>query len=313
MAASPTLTSNYNGDVLDYIVEEAVVGNEAFDKGSLYVIDGVQNKISVPKMVSSANPINRREAMPTTKSATITWSEATITPVEMQIYVNDINPRIFEAAWREFQPKGALPDKVMDPRVQKVFADVVLRQAKKQIGKLIFQGDTTLVSTDPMSFFNGFATLSASSSTNIDVANIGPVNQTNIIAILEAIIAAIPDALFDDPDFKIHMSTAAFRAYQAADRALLVKGSPTFGAAAEEYGGKKIVYYSQFPTNVIIACVANTGTESNFYGAVDKVNDMDNFKIERLRPEGELFFLLAKFKMAVGFRLDSESIYYIGS
>jgi hypothetical protein len=313
MAASPTLTSNYNGDVLDYIVEEAVVGNEAFDKGSLYVIDGVQNKISVPKMVSSANPINRREAMPTTKSATITWSEATITPVEMQIYVNDINPRIFEAAWREFQPKGSLPDKVMDPRVQKVFADVVLRQAKKQMGKLIFQGDTTLASTDPMSFFNGFATLSAASSTNIDVANIGPVNQATIIAILEAVIASIPDALFDDPDFKIHMSTAAFRAYQAADRALLTKGSPTYGAAAEEYGGKKIVYYSQFPTNVIIGCVANTGTESNFYAAVDKVNDMDNFKIERLRPEGELFFLLAKFKMAVGFRLDSESVYYIGS
>ncbi len=52
--ASPNLISNYNGDVLDYIITEAVTGNEAVQKGSVYVIPDVPNKISIAKMVSSA-------------------------------------------------------------------------------------------------------------------------------------------------------------------------------------------------------------------------------------------------------------------
>jgi len=313
MAVSPNLTSNYYGDVLEYIITEAVVGNEAVDKGSIYVIPDVQNKISIAKMVSSANPIIDREAMPTTKSATVTWSEATLTPVDMMIYIPDINPRVFEAAWRPFQPKGNLPNRILDPNIQKTFADVVMKQAQKQLGRLFWSGDTTLASSNPLHFFNGYITRAAASSTNIDVANLGVITPANIIAVLEAVIAAIPDALFDDPDFIIHMSTATFRMYQAADRALLVKGSPTYGAADEMYGGKEIRYYSQFPANVILGCRASTGPESNLYAATDKINDAENFIIEKLRPEGEHYFLKALFKMDANFSIDSESVYYLGS
>jgi len=313
MAASPVLTSNYNGDVLDYIITEAVVNNEAVEKGSIYVIPDVPAKISIAKMVSTANPIVDREAMPTTKSATITWSEATLTPVDMMIYVPDINPRIFEAAWRPFQPTGALPNKVLDPNIQKTFADVVLRQAQKQLGKVFWSGDTTLAASNPLHFFNGYVTRSAASSTNIDVANLGLITAATVIAILEACIASIPDALFGDPDFVLHMKTSAFRAYQAADRALLTKGSPTYGAADQMYGGKEIRHYSEFPANVVLGCRSTTGPDSNLYAATDKVTDVENFVIEKLRPEGEHYFLKALFKMDANFSIDSESIYYIGS
>jgi hypothetical protein len=40
---------------------------------------------------------------------------------------------------------------------------------------------------------------------------------------------------------------------------------------------------------------------------------MENFKIELLRPEGELYFFKALFKMDAGFRLDSETVFYAGS
>lgn len=311
--ASPVLTSNYNGDVLDYIITESVVGNEAVEKGSIYVIPDVPNKISIAKMVSSANPIADREAMPTTKTATVTWSEATLTPVEMMIYVPDINPRIFESAWRPFQPKGALPNKILDPFIQKTFADVVLKQAQKQIGRLFWQGDTTLASTNPLHFFNGFATRSAASSTNIDVTNQGVISASNIMAIMEACEQAVPDALVDDKDMVFHMSTATWRLYQAADRALTVKGSSPYDKADPQFAGREVRYYSGFPANKIIIAKATTGTDSNFYAATDKINDVENFIIEKLRPEGEFYFLKALFKMDANFSIDSESVYYAGS
>lgn len=311
--ASPAVTSNFNGSVLDYIVTAAVTENEAVDKGSVYVIPDVQEKISIATMTSSANPIIDREAMPTTKSATVTWSEATLSPVDMMIYIPDINPRVFENVWREFHPTGSLPDKVLDPNVQRVFADVVLKQAQNQVGRLIWQGDTSLASSNPLHFFDGFVTRAAASATNIDATNAGVLASGTIIAALENVNNAIPDALFEDPDMVFHMSTASYRFYQQANRALTYKGAGPADAAEAQYAGREIRHYSGFPANVIIACKASTGPDSNLYAGVDAIGDLENFKIERLRPEGELFFLKALFKMDVNFSIDSESVYYVGS
>jgi len=311
--ASPVLSSNYNGDVLDYIITEAVTENEAVAKGSVYVIPDVPNKISIAKMVSSANPIIDREAMPTTKSATVTWSEATLTPVDMMIYVPDINPRIFEAAWRPFQPSGALPNKVLDPSIQKVFADVVMKQAQNQIGRLFWQGDTTLASSSPLHFFNGYVTRAAASATNIDATNAGVLSATTILAALENCNNAVPDALFDDPNMIFHMSTTSYRYYQQALRATTYKGLEYANGMEGQFAGREIRHYSGFPNNKILVCKSTTGTDSNLYAATDKINDVENFIIEKLRPEGEHYFLKALFKMDANFSIDSESVYYVGS
>jgi hypothetical protein len=311
--ASPALTSNFNGSVLDYIITEAVTGNEAVQKGSLYVIPDVQEKISIAKMVSSANPIIDREAMPTTKSATVTWSEATLSPVDMMIYIPDINPRVFENAWREFQPKGSLPDKVLDPNIQRVFAEVVLKQAQNQIGRLVWQGDDSLAASSPLHFFDGYITRSAASGTNIDVTNIGTITEANVITILKNCDAAVPDALYEDPDMIVHMNTGDFRKYQNAVRALTYKGQGPAEAVPAIVNSREIRHYSGLPANNVLICKASTGTDSNLYAGVDGANDVENFKIERLRPEGEHFFLKALFKMDVNFSIDSESVFYAGS
>ena len=311
--ASPALTSNYNGDVLDYIITEAVTENEAVAKGSVYVIPDVPNKISIAKMVSTSNPIRRREAMPTTKSATVTWSEATLTPVEMQIYIDDINPRVFEAAWRPFQPKGSLPDKVLDPNIQKVFADIVLRQAQNQMGRLFWQGDTTLAASDPLSYFNGYVTRAIASATNIDATPAGAIAIGTVLAGFANADAAIPDALYADPDMVFHCSTATFRLYQNAVIAQTYKGQGQAEVVPPIYKGREIRYYAGFPANKILVCRATSGQDSNLYAATDKANDIENLVVGKLRPEGELYFLLAKFKMDANFSIDSESVYYTGS
>jgi hypothetical protein len=312
--SSPTLQTNYAGDVLDYIVTETVTGNEAYEKGSIYMIPDVPDKISIGKMTSSTNPIIRREAMPTTKSATVAKTEFQLTPQDMMIFINDINPRTFEHDWRPFQPKGALPDKVLDPRIQKIFADVVLKQAQNQLGRLFWQGDTTLPATNPLSFFNGYITRGVASSTNIDVTNIGVITVNNVQAVLNDCEESVPDALFEDPDMTYHMSTATFRMYQQSVVNLTYKGQgPAEKVPAIGPNGREIRFYSGFPANTILVARGTSGQDSHLYAATEKVQDAENFKIERLRPEGEHFFLLAKFKFDANYSLDSETVLYRGS
>lgn len=309
--ASPTLTSNFNGSVLDYIITEAVTGNQAYEKGSLYVMENVQEKISIAKMVSSSNPIGDREAMPSTKTATVTWSEATLTPADMMVYIPDINPRVFENAWREFQPTGSLPDKVLDPNVQRVFADVVLKQIQNQIGRLVWQGDVS--TSGALKFFDGFVTRAAASSTNIDAANAGVLSATTIIQALENCESSIPSALYDDPDMVFHMSTTSMKYYQEACRDLANKGPAPNQKIESIFSGREIRHYAGFPENKILVARGTSGVDSHLYAAVDKVNDAENLVIAKLRPEGEHFFLKALFKMDVNFSIDSETVYYVGA
>lgn len=311
--ASPVFSSNYNGDVLDYIIQESVTGLQAVQKGSVYAIENVTEKLSIAKMVASSNPIGDREAMPTTKTGTVTWSEATIEPRDMMVYINDINPRLFENAWRQFQPKGALPDKVLDPQIQKVFADVVLNQVQNQLGRLIWQGDITAGASSALRFFDGYITRAAASGTNIDATNAGVLAVGTIIGALENCQDAVPDALFEDPDMVFHMSTTTYRLYQEALRALTYKGSEYASGSVGSFAGREIRHYSGFPTNKILVCKANTSTSSNLYLATDKVRDSENLVIAKLRPEGEHYFLKALFKMDTAFSIDSESVYYVGS
>lgn len=313
-AQSPVITNtNFNGDVLDYIIQEAVVGNEVVQKGSVYVIPDVSSKISIGKMVASANPVKAREAMPSTKTGTVTWSEDTLNPVDLMIYIPDINPRLFESNWRPFQPKGALPNRILNPQIQKVFADVVNRQAQLQIGTLMWKGDTTLAESTGLNFFNGYITRGIASGANVDVSNIGAITASNIIAVLEDCEAAVPAPLFEDPDMIIHMSTATYRMYEEAQRALTYKGKGPADKGDPNFAGREIRFYSGFPANTILICKATSGLDSNLYAATDKITDSENFIIEKLRPEGEHYFLKALFKLDVNYSIISESVLYVGS
>jgi hypothetical protein len=311
--ASPTITTNYAGDVLDYLVTETVTGNEAFEKNSVYIIPDVPDKISIGKMVSSANPIIDREAMPTTKSATVTKTDFQLQPREMMIYINDINPRTFEHDWRPFQPKGKLPEKVLDPSIQKVFADIVLRQAQNQMGRLIWQGDTTLAASSPLHFFNGYLTRAAASSTNIDVTNIGVLTVNNILQVLNDCDEAVPDGLYEDPDMNYHMSTASFRLFQQAVLNLTYKGQGPADVVPAVFKGRKIKHYSGFGANKVLVARGTSSQDSHLYGATENSRDLENFQIEKLRPEGELYFLKALFKFDANYSLDSETVYYAGA
>jgi hypothetical protein len=314
--AGLSVTSNYNGEVLDHILTNMVLGNQAVEKGSVYIIDGVSDKIHIGKMVASTRPITNRQAMPTEASGTVTWSENYLQPQEMMVYIPDINPRLFERAWRQFQPTGRLVDRVLAPEIQRVFADVVMKQIQNQIGELIWQGDTSIAKGDPdehLRFFNGFITRAAASANNIDVPNIGAITSSNILAILEDIDEAIPDPLYENPDMIIHMNTGDFRKYQQAIRNLDFKGQGPADTVPAEYAGREIRHYSGLPANTILVAMSTTGVDSNLYAAVDAVDDPDNLVIERLRPEGELYFLKALFKMDANLALDNEAVLYQGS
>ncbi len=261
----------------------------------------------MPRLTNSDDVLQDRQALPTTPSNALAYTERQIVPLDV-MYYDKFNPRLFESVWKEFQPQGALVDKVTDPEMQRAIISVVSKSINKQIGKLIWQGDTT--TTGALRFFNGFIPLALADGSVANPTPAGNITSSNVISILDAVDAEIPDALYDDPDFIIHMSTKNFRDYQTAVKNLTYKGQGPADLVPALYKGREIRYYSGFPENYILACKASSTPDSALMAAVDMVNDPENIKIERWRPEGEEFFIKVLFKMAVNYPFSQELILY---
>lgn len=307
---NPAVTTNYAGESISDILQLMVIGNEAVEKDALYIVDqskAGQKEVSIGRMTATSDLLQDRQAEPTNPSNALTYDERKITPLEFMFY-DKFNPRNFEQSWRQFQPEGPLVDRVNNSKIQKAIMEVLTKRINQQIGKLIWQGDKTTLGA--LRFFDGFVTLAKADTNVIDVTPAGNITETNVQALLKSTDAAIPDALYDDPSVVFMMNTTDTRKFQDSIIALTQKGQGPAEEVPLIYKGRKIMNFSGFPANFIMAAKIGAGPDSNLWGAVDMQDDPENLKIERWRPESELFFIKALGKMAVNYGFGQEIVLY---
>ena len=307
-APSVVVTSNYVGDTADVIMTALKNGNEAVQKGSVYVEADVKKALFIPRLTTADDVIAAAIPTPVTTADAYSWTERSITPASMMFY-DTINPRNFEKAWRPFQSKGPLVDRVDNPQIQAAIMEQAMLSVGKQLGKLIWAGDKAATGT-PLVFFDGLITRAAADSNTIKPTPAGAITAANVISILEATEAAIPAAIWGDPEVVFHMHTNDYRLYLQAARALDFKGPNIGDAMQERFAGREIRYYEGLPKDRIMVAKANTGRTSNLWAGVDVDGDEENVKIQRYRPESELFIVKVLFKYDVNYGIPEQIVIY---
>ena len=305
---SVNVTSAYVGDVADVLLHLTKLGNQAVQKGSVYVEPGVQKELFLPRFNVADDQLQDRQEDPTSPSDSMNYDERSAAPRDAMFY-DEFNPRNFENVWRPFQPTGPLVDRVDNPRIQAAILQEVVKSIGKQLGKLIWQGDTAAGGGSPLRFFDGFVKI-ADTSGAINPTASGNITAANVISILELTEAAIPSSVWEDSMNTFHMSTADFRLYQQAARALDFKG-PNIGDAMEaRFAGRMIRHYEGFPKNFIMVAKGTAGRDSNLWAAVDVAGDEENVKIARTEAKSEKFFAKVLFKYAVQIGNPTETVLY---
>lgn len=309
MADSVAVTSAFVGNVENTIFTLTTLGNQAVEKGSVFVEPGVQKALYLPRFNTSADQLQAQAATPTSSEASdsFTYNERSITPLETMFY-DEFNPRNFEDVWREFQPIGPLVDRVDNPQIQAAILEGAVRSVGAQLGKIIWQGDTT--GATAISFFDGYLKIAAADGA-IAPTPAGVITVSNVIAIMEATEAAIPDSVYEDPNVFFHMSTADLRLYKEAARALDFKGPNISEAGEDMFAGRAIRSYTDMAKNKILVAKATAGKDSNLWAAVDTSADDVNPKIARTQANSELFFIKILLKYAVNIPNPTECVLYL--
>lgn len=304
---SITGSSAFVGTNVVNILSQLVLGFESNQKGLIHTIPQKYNKIYMPRLDTAANQLQARVDTPST-SATSVYSERVIDPKDMMFYM-EFNPKTFESKWRDFWPKGAMVNQIQDSKVQQAVIRTVRGSLNNQLERLVWQGDTA--GAADLAFFDGFLKTMAADGDVIKVTTpAAPITKATIKEILDSMITACPDAVKVLKSPKFVMSHKVFNIFSEMVTELQYKGNDVFDATTARYRGFTIITTAGMTDTQILLGNFTSGPEGNLFAGTWMDNDRENFKIERLQNNSELWFLKAVFRYGVQYGYGNEIVMY---
>ena len=216
LATTTNITTTYAGEFAGEYIAAALLSASTIDDGGLTVKANIAFKEVIKKLATNA--LVASASCDFTPTSTITLTERTIEPVELQVnlqlckydFVND-----WEAQSMGYGLGQTLPPKFSDFLIAHVASEVA-----QNTEFCIWQGDTAAGTNNS---FDGFEKLIAASATAGDIpaaqqvaAVGGGLLSTNIIDELSKVVDAIPAALYGKEDLFIYMGTQAAKLYVQA-------------------------------------------------------------------------------------------------
>ena len=266
MAITVTST-NYNGELNEFLYKVMGLGAQTAEKGGYHLIPGVNMKEQLDKLISDEDPFTTyTDDTPSSGESDVVKTKRELAPAKATVW-GSITPSVWLPVWRKYRSLGTLTQLSANPQFLADVFDLVGNSAKRQVDKLFWQGDTGAGGSSPLRFWDGMIKLiEADSDSDVTfVTPAGTIVKANVVAILEAFYAAIPDKFFDDPDFKIQMNTGDFKLLQFFNNDAK---KTTVGVLDERikrlFLDKRIEHFTNLPASRIVGAKTSNAENSNF-------------------------------------------------
>ena len=258
--------SNYAGQAAGFYISAAL--RQANSMEFLTMIENIKYKSNIQKM-ANANMI-KDASCNFSEAGTLTLTEAILTPKNLQINTDICKKSLLES-WEALQMRagaGAPPPASFDDYVISYLGEIIANGTEVSIwtGNDATAGEFT-------GFVGGGVGHLVTDATVVDVANAGGAgtayNDGNIIANLQACVAAILPTVYTKDDLYIYMSPKSWRLYISAVSALT---SFPFANMNEDYTkvfeGIKIAVCNGMKDDVLVAA-----EKSNLFFGTDLLSD----------------------------------------
>jgi hypothetical protein len=305
-----SITTAYNGEVLDGILTRAMTGNEVVDGGHIRIIPNVESKIAIPRM-KLGQIIQDRKATPVSgdSQGTFTLDERSLVVDDYMIYL-EFNPRDFETYWRPYQPTGNLVFRELPPAIQVQMAELILAKIDEYHGEAIWTNDKAS-GVAPFDKFDGILTIAAAAAGTIKIASPVALTNANVKDKFDLVHKAVPRAVKKNASLKYFCSPYTQELYEEYLMSLPYKSIDPTMTAPTRYRGKTIVPLNGFPDDCIFAAVANSTASSNLHMGVALQNDENVLIVDRLQANSEMFFFKMLVKGGTQIGWPEETVLYM--
>jgi hypothetical protein len=295
-----SVTSNYAGEAASGYISAALLSGTTLAENNITILNNVKYKANIRKitMAGTAGNLMADATCDFTDSGTQTYAEKVLTPRDFDVNV-DLCKREYLDSW-----EGANMTAGLNGTLPTEFVDYLIGQTAERISAEIetniWQGDS---GTDGE--FDGFQKLLLADGDVIDVAGV-PLTTTVIVAQIQRVVDAIPNALFGKEDLKIFLGTAAWRYY--------IESQATAGYANQYqmqadfplvFNGIKIAHAPGLGANAMVA-----GLSSNmFFGTDGSTSEVRVLDMAELDGSDNIRMIM-RFTAGVEYAFGTQMVYY---
>jgi len=302
------VTTSYAGEVLEQLLVRATTGNEIVAGGHIRMQPNVTKKFAIPRL-KAGKMLQRRKEQPVEgdSKGDFTIDEKYLEPKDVMAFTT-FNPRVFENIWRPFQTTGNLVFSELPSNVQTALLNELAKVVDFELGGEMINGEYH--ATQEGKYFDGILTRIVADNDVIKTSGLAPITQSNVIAKMKLVRAAIPKAIKNNPSLKMFMSVedAEMYEYELTDKPS--KGADYTNMNPERFKGIRIVTLADWPKDVIVAAVTNTGVDSNFWAGVSLVDDAETIQIDKLTTAGEKYFFKMLMKVDTNIVFGEDIVLY---
>lgn len=290
--------ASYPGVIARFMKEADLIS-----KGHVYVQGGFNESFKIPR-VSMSDAIQPHSETPASEKGDVTFDNATLTLSKYDVFVK-FNPNSLAGYWKSFQSDGEFNFKTLPAQVQGQITSVLLNQVAGYNDQVLIQGNKTIpasADTNNFRFVNGFIKKAQDAIEVYDLSGATTITQTNVISELQRAIRQAKRNKTDvrratyDPNFKLFVSQYTKDLYGDALRALANKSISVEDKTPDKVNGLTLVALPGMPDNTILGAVGQNSPTSNLWVGCNDQGDFTSVRIERWRPESELYFM----KMTIG-------------
>lgn len=303
-----TTTPTQQVRVVEKLFKDLMFGSQTMEKSLVQVIPGQRNKVQLNRFYAAVNKITAKVATPTTAADALTKDEKTIQAAEVMFY-DEFDPKDFNIDDVFLQTIGASVSATAASILLEAIRERVTTLFNYDLDNLLWNGDTLSGDAwlDPI---DGIVKQIDADGTVISVTPAGAVTPANVIAILEAVVAAMPDEVRELGDPTIVTTPAVKYAYDEAARALDYKGANIYEAGVYRFAGYRIESVPVIPANRIFAYNAGAGDMNEIKMATWADSDRFNVKIDRLQANSDLFFIKVNAEIGVTHLYGKQIVEY---
>lgn len=309
MAFNVDALANYTKQNAQNLVTSSVLGAKTIDliKQASNVMVGVKSSETI-NIMDTDTLFQAGSNCGFTASGTTTFTQRTVTVGKIKVN-ESLCPKDLEAKYlQEALPRGSRYDSI-------IFAEQYSNRKAQKIAealeKAVWQGDTTSVDTQLLHFDGLIKQVNAGAvqaNANPYIGTVATsITASNVIAVMDAVYAAIPAAVVDKDDVVIFCGMDVFRTYTIA-----LKNANLFHY---NYDGKANGEFTLPGTTIrVIATPGLNGTSkvyamrlSNIFFGTDLLDEQERFDIFYAR-EADAVRFIAEFKAGVNVAFPGEVV-----
>ena len=270
----PSITSTYAGEAAGKYIAAALLSAKTLDQEAVSIMPNVKYKSVIQKLDVSG--IVHDASCDFTTSGSVSLSERILEPKELQVNL-ELCKSEFVSSWEALQLGYSAFDEIPAS-----FNDFLISYVGGKVAEKTEQDIWTGASANNGEFKGFLPAISASAATGgatdaIQSAASGSITSTNVIAKLEALETAIPDAVYGKEDLVIYVPTNVVKAYQQALGANYANGwnnQVTVGAKPLDYNGIPLVHCPGMTNSYMVAA-----QKSNLFFGTGLLSDYNEVRV----------------------------------